>query len=67
MLASHKPRAYAAIAAGVLVLMALGGVLPVSAEEPPSFPALANDGEPLRAAFNRDAGRVRLLLFVDPT
>lgn len=37
------------------------------ADEPQPFPALAQDGEPLRAAFNRDAGRVRLVLFVDPT
>ena len=64
---SSKPRAHASLAAGVLVLLTLAGLLPVSAEEPPSFPALAQNGEPLRAAFNRDAGRVRLLLFVDPT
>ena len=47
-----------------MMLMAL---LAANAEEPPAFPALASDGEPLRAAFNRDAGRVRLLLFIDPT
>jgi len=28
---------------------------------------LSNDLEPLRAEFNRDASKVRLLLLVDPT
>jgi len=48
----------------LMVLLVASGA---AAEEPPPFPALAPDGEPLRAAFNRDAGRVRLLLFIDPT
>ncbi len=29
--------------------------------------ALSNDLEPLRTEFNKDAGKVRLLLLVDPT
>ena len=28
---------------------------------------LSNDLEPLRTEFNKDAGKVRLLLLVDPT
>lgn len=34
---------------------------------PAPFPTLSADGEPLRAAFNRDVGKVRLLLILDPT
>ncbi|MGH9803999.1 MAG: hypothetical protein ACRD4D_02410 [Candidatus Acidiferrales bacterium] len=60
-------RAQVSLAAGVLTLMSLLGASMAAAEEPAPFPALAPDGEPLRAAFNRDAARVRLLLFVDPT
>jgi len=48
----------------LMVLLVASGA---AADEPPPFPALAPDGEPLRAAFNRDAGRVRLLLLIDPT
>ena len=55
------------VAVGVLVLMVLLVSSGATAEEPSPFPALAPGGEPLRAAFNRDAGRVRLLLFIDPT
>lgn len=67
MLTRLNPRARSLVTAGVWLLMALLGLLPAAAETPPAFPALAKGGEPLRSAFNRDAGRVRLLLFIDPT
>lgn len=51
-------------AAGALLLVAL---LAAAAGEPATIPALKPDGEPLRDAFNREAGRVRLILFIDPT
>lgn len=55
------------VTVGVLMLMALLTASSATAGEPPPFPALTPGGEPLRAAFNRDAGRVRLLFFIDPT
>ena len=67
MLATTERCAQALLAAPVLVLLVLAGALSAPAEEPPPFPSLTPAGEPLRAAFNRDAGRVRLLLFIDPT
>jgi len=67
MPATTERRAQILLAAGVLVFLALAGALSASAEEPPPFPSLTPAGEPLRAAFNRDAGRVRLLLVIDPT
>jgi hypothetical protein len=32
-----------------------------------AFPALNSSLEPLCGAFNRDAGRVRLVMIIDPT
>jgi pimeloyl-ACP methyl ester carboxylesterase len=40
---------------------------PAAEPHAPPLPALDTQFEPLRAAFNRDAGRVRLLLLLDPT
>ncbi len=43
---------------------------PAAEPEPqpaPALPVLDASFEPLRAAFNRDSGRVRLLLLLDPT
>lgn len=34
---------------------------------PPDYKALDADAEPLRAAFNADAGKVRVLMLVAPT
>jgi hypothetical protein len=31
------------------------------------LPKLANDFEPLRSQFNRDTGKVRVLMLLDPT
>lgn len=31
------------------------------------LPKLSNDFEPLRAQFNRDTGKVRVLMLLDPT
>lgn len=31
------------------------------------YQEIAQDGEPLKSAFNRDAGRVRILMLVSPT
>ncbi len=36
-------------------------------DKEPALAALSPDLEPLRAEFNKDAGRVRLLLLLDPT
>ncbi len=54
-----------ALALGAFLAAALAAAS--QAPAPPSFPELAKDSEPLRADFNRDAGRVRLLLLLDPT
>jgi len=53
----------AAVALGVLLAAAWF----VQAQAPSSFPELGKELEPLRADFNRDAGRVRLLFLLDPT
>lgn len=50
-----------------LVALTLAAVLAGAAQAPAVFPTLAVDGEPLRGDFNADAGKARLLLFVDPT
>jgi hypothetical protein len=55
----------AGLALGVLLAAALAGWSQALAPAP--FPELGKDLEPLRADFNRDAGRVRLLLLLDPT
>lgn len=60
-------RARTPVALAVMMLMVWLMAFVAAAEEPASFPGLAPAGEPLRAAFNRDAGRVRLLFFIDPT
>jgi hypothetical protein len=67
-MAKTSSLAGAALVAGLLLTLAIlpGASTPKAAEDQP-FPVLTPDGEPLRAAFNRDAGRVRLLLFIDPT
>ena len=62
-----RRRAQISVFVGVLMLMTLLTTSSANAGEPQPFPALTPDGEPLRAAFNRDAGRVRLLFFIDPT
>ncbi len=50
------------------------GVLPVAlvaalglTSSAPGYTALDEDGDPLRAAFNQDAGKVRVLVLVAPT
>lgn len=52
----------AALLLGVLLAAMLA-----PAQAPAEFPMLGKDLEPLRSDFNRDAGRVRLLLLLDPT
>jgi len=51
-------------ALAVLLVAALGA----SSQAPaPALPSLEKEFAPLRADFNRDAGRVRLVLLLDPT
>ena len=56
-------RKMARLAALLGLLLATGG----AAQAPMEFPTVGKDLEPLRGEFNRDAGRVRLLLLLDPT
>lgn len=53
----------------VALVLLTGAVAPGSppSAEPAPYPLLSSEGEPLRAAFNHDAGSVRLLLILDPT
>lgn len=52
----------------VLLAPLLLVVLGASAGTPPAgHPTVRRDLEPLRSEFNREAGRVQLLLLVDPT
>lgn len=52
----------------VTVLSALGmlSAVPIGAQSAP-FPRVDQQLEPLRARFNQDVGKVRLLVIVDPT
>lgn len=52
-------------ASALAVLLVAAGLL--RAQAPPAFPEMGKDFAPLRADFNRDAGRVRLVLLLDPT
>lgn len=56
-----RRRVQALLVVAVLVLAACS-----SGPETP-LTSLAQGTEPLRSAFNRDAGKVRLLLLLDPT
>ena len=62
---SPKTARSATLALAVILLLGLtncsapGHGLPLT--------VLSNDLEPLRTEFNKDAGKVRLLLLVDPT
>lgn len=49
------------------LLLSSSGVADSAPDASPSYPRLAAGFEPLRSAFNGDAGRVRLLLLLDPT
>jgi len=60
-LLKRKKQAGLTLLAGFL--LATGG----AAQAPAAFPIVGKDLEPLRGEFNRDAGRVRLLLLLDPT
>ena len=51
-------------ALAVLLAAALAGWSQAPA---PALPGLEKEFAPLRADFNRDAGRVRLVLLLDPT
>ncbi len=50
----------------ILALLALLGLTSCSSPQR-ELPKLSPGLEPLRTAFNQDAGAVRLLLLVDPT
>lgn len=55
--------------AGLLAVLAvalLASGVPVWTQ-PEAFPELSRQLEPLRSRFNEDAGKVRLLLLLDPT
>ncbi len=51
---------------GPLLVLWLALALPAWVQEA-SFPELDAQLEPLRAQFNADAGKVRLILLLDPT
>ncbi len=58
------------ITASLLVAAAVGIVTAASgldARPDESYTSLGADAEPLRSAFNADAGKVRLLMYVSPT
>ena len=55
-----------ATAAAFALLGALMFAAPVRAQAP-EFPVLSEQLEPLREQFNADAGKVRLILILDPT
>ena len=53
-----------------LVLILLGLLLSATAllgQQQGLYPTLDAQFQPLRAQFNRDAGKVRLLILLDPT
>ncbi|MFQ5776675.1 MAG: hypothetical protein ACE5IP_01560 [Terriglobia bacterium] len=50
----------------ILALALLASTVPVWTQ-PEAFPELDRQLEPLRSRFNADAGKVRLLLLLDPT
>ena len=53
----------------VLFVLSVGlllGAAPGRAQAP-EFPVLSEQLEPLREQFNADAGKVRLILILDPT
>ena len=54
----------------LLVVAALGLALAAATHRspnPPTYRSLDRAGEPLREAFNADAGKVRVLMLVAPT
>ncbi len=62
---SKRSKTRGAVAAFAALLgLALAGC--TSETRHPPVARLSSDFEPLRTAFNRDAGKVRLLLLVDP-
>ena len=54
---------------GATALLALGALLYVAPgrAQTSDFPELSEQLEPLREQFNADAGKVRLILILDPT
>ena len=57
-----------ALLATTLVVALLSVAAPVQVQEQEaSFPELDAQLEPLRAQFNADAGKVRLILLLEPT
>lgn len=57
----------AGLGAMVLVVALPAAAAGSAPAEAPPFPTFSATLEPLRGDFNRDAGRVRLLLLLDPT
>ena len=55
-----------ATAALIVAAILVAGVLPVIPQEA-VYPELDAQLEPLKARFNADAGKVRLILLLDPT
>lgn len=51
----------------LVALLLAAGLAPARAESPAAYATLGEHWEPLRGEFNRDAGKVRLLLLLDPT
>ena len=49
-----------------VALALLAGALPAGTQQA-AFPELDQQLEPLRSRFNADAGKVRLILLLDPT
>ncbi len=62
----HRRAMRAGRLAAALGLVFLTLAAPVQVQEA-SFPELDAQLEPLRAQFNADAGKVRLILLLDPT
>ena len=50
----------------LLAVVMLAGALPVTPQDA-AYPELDQQLEPLKAQFNADAGKVRLILLLDPT
>lgn len=67
---SSKPRLAVSALAVALVLAGAAWQVRTAQRMPAdslAFPALNSSLEPLRAEFNHDAGRVRLVMLIDPT
>jgi hypothetical protein len=51
----------------LLMLLLFMTALPAQEQQPRTYPTIDPQFSPLRAQFNRDSGKVRLLILLDPT